>query len=400
MAATDITRRDPFSLQPTTPEQAWTVAETLVNSTFVPGAYRGKAADVFAAILYGNEIGLAQMQALNSIHMIDGKASLAAEAMLALVRQAGHQIRFIKSDATTCVVKGRRVEDKDDPDGWQQFSFTIAEAQAAGLTVKKLSRKTGKPVDGNWQLYPADMLRWRAVTRLCKAVFSDAIRGLSGLEEIQDLASEDSNGLVAAQLTQVQGPKRTITASSGDVDAKPKPPARPRRQRTPRGQTPAAVVAVEATVVDAELIEDPPPDPITAAQVKAIQAALHEAGVTERTDRLEFLTSMTGRRITSTKDLTKAEASAVYDHLASPPAVDETASPATEPQRQGLGRLIRELGLGAEEGLAVYAEVTGRTVPSTSDLTFEEANQVHSRLLDMIASAKRKGATDATHNQS
>jgi hypothetical protein len=53
----------------------------------------------------------------------------------------------------------------------------------------------------------------------------------------------------------------------------------------------------------------------TTAQCTAIAVALSNHGVRTRTHRLEIVSRLAGRDLTSTKDLTKAEASSILDHL-------------------------------------------------------------------------------------
>ena len=73
-------------------EVNWKTAQKIANTPFVPSAFRGKPEAVFAAILYGAELGIGPMQSLNCIHVIEGKPSMAPELMRALVAKAGHRI--------------------------------------------------------------------------------------------------------------------------------------------------------------------------------------------------------------------------------------------------------------------------------------------------------------------
>ena len=55
---------------------------------------------VLAALMSGAERGLGPMESLRSIHVIEGKPTLSAEAMRALVLAAGHDIEIVESTAT------------------------------------------------------------------------------------------------------------------------------------------------------------------------------------------------------------------------------------------------------------------------------------------------------------
>lgn len=148
--------------------QEWTIIEricdTVANSGVVPPAYRGKRADVMAAVLYGRELGLAPMTALQSIHMIEGRPSLSAVAQLGLVRRLGHEVVPTEQSTTVASCKARRAGTEE----WSVFSFTWADAEAARLTNKD-----------NWKKYPAAMLWARCATLCCRALFSDVLMGVA-----------------------------------------------------------------------------------------------------------------------------------------------------------------------------------------------------------------------------
>ena len=66
---------------------------------------------------------------------------------------------------------------------------------------------------------------------------------------------------------------------------------------------------------DAEVVEpDPTPEPITAAQLKALHTLLSKNDM-DRDAAIAWFCQRTDRDITSSKDLTKAEASGLIDAL-------------------------------------------------------------------------------------
>jgi hypothetical protein len=177
---------------------------------------------------------------------------------------------------------------------------------------------------------------------------------------------------------------------------------------------------VDAEVIDAEVVDEDPapagdPEPITGPQLKALQALLAENRVIGQANRHQFLSKELGRKVTSTKQVTKQEAGWLIDGLSGgdqwerPPEPEPGPGPepgpelepepepgpdppATPEQVKGLGTLIKKLNLGAAEGLALYRAVAGRDVPSTKDLSIDEAMRVHSALLAMIEDRKREEA--------
>jgi hypothetical protein len=61
--------------------------------------------------------------------------------------------------------------------------------------------------------------------------------------------------------------------------------------------------------------QKPPPPPVSAKQLGLIGKLFTDAGVTDRAARLKIVSDVVGRTLTTSKDLTVAEASALIDHL-------------------------------------------------------------------------------------
>lgn len=137
-------------------------AAILAKSGVVPQAYRGKPDDIIAAALYGREVGWGITTALTHIHLIQGRPSLSAQGMCALVRARGHSIGGGMND-TEATVTGKR----NDTGDTMTVTWTIAMAKTAGLAGKD-----------TWKQYPAAMLWARAVSQLCRSLFADVILGL------------------------------------------------------------------------------------------------------------------------------------------------------------------------------------------------------------------------------
>lgn len=123
-------------------------------------------ATLFAVVRYGELFGFPPAVALSKIDVIEGRVEPRYDALLGLCMEAGHSVRWGPCDATTATVKVRRLEDRDDPDpdAWQAFTFTIADAELAGLVGKD-----------NWKKYPADMLRSKAVKRMVRLACPDVL---------------------------------------------------------------------------------------------------------------------------------------------------------------------------------------------------------------------------------
>lgn len=283
-----------------------TLATQIADTDFVPKGLRGNPAAVTAAVLYGREVGLGPMAALQSINVVHGKPSISAEMMRALVLQAGHELEFTDSTATRCVVRGRR----GGSTAWTEATFTFDEAKAAGLTGS----------NQNYRTRPAEMLVARATTRLCRRLFADVIHGLWSAEEADDYAAEETTSAGVAGAPVVTG-KRTaqrktrtkpVTAAIAPAPADTAPP------------TPATT---DLPPLPGDHHDEPEPDTVaelvTTKQLTAIATATGAVGYTDRTDKLRLCAWLVGRDLTSSKDLSKREAAQVLDVLAQAQATDD-----------------------------------------------------------------------------
>lgn len=179
-------------------ESSWKLAQRVNTTPFVPKAMQGKPEHVLACVLYGRELGLGPMQALNSIHVIEGRAAASPELMRALVASAGHRIDITENTNEACSMKGIRV----DTGAEATVRWTVEDAKLAGLTGKD-----------NWRKYPRAMLAARCTSELCRLLFPDVIAGLSYTpEEIQSI----SNSAVEAPVEQIE--EAVIVASHGSPD--------------------------------------------------------------------------------------------------------------------------------------------------------------------------------------
>ena len=113
------------------------LAKTICNTEMVPMAFRGAWDKVMAAFMRGYELGLGPMQSLDSFNVIEGKVGLGAEAMRALIIEAGHQIILEEvyggEDGTTVTAIDAACRRSDwAPDMWRTFSFYMQDALHAG----------------------------------------------------------------------------------------------------------------------------------------------------------------------------------------------------------------------------------------------------------------------------
>ena len=160
--------------------------DVLAKSTLVPPNLRGKPNDLMVITLTARELQIPPMMALTKVHVIDGRPTLSAELMLALVLRAGHHMKIVEQSESRAVVECRRRGDHGEP---AYFSFTIEDAMRANLPDQKLKWAGPKdnrkkvPNSGVWYEYPKAMLTARTISMACRATFPDVLMGVTYVPE-------------------------------------------------------------------------------------------------------------------------------------------------------------------------------------------------------------------------
>jgi hypothetical protein len=306
------------------------LAERIANTDFVPKAVRGNPAAILAAVLYGHEIGLEPMQSLSTIHVIEGRPTLSAEAMRSLILREGHTLTVEEATPHRATIAGKRLGDTIT----SRVTWTIDDAKRA--------RIAGRP---NWQAYPRQMLVARATAELARQLFADVIRGYAATEELADVIEgelvEDAVQGAAAK------PKPTTRRRSRTTAAKPEPPATPEpplepgepAEPEPSGEPEPLEPEPEVSRQEPELeqpietiagptpFEPPaegepepaPPDPPNPAALRKMFALFGEKGPTERDHRLEYCNAVVGRLIGSSTELTALDVTRIIEALEAEP---------------------------------------------------------------------------------
>lgn len=186
-------------------DEAFTLADRVAKSGLVPQAYRNKPADTAIAMLYGAEMGMPPMSSLQRVVVINGKPTMDAQGMTALIRQAGHSVTGEMS-STVAKVTGKRGDTGDT----MTVTYTIEDAKTADLV------KRGSP----WEKFAEDMLWARAVSRLGRRLFADVLLGVSYVPEEME-AVVASNGHAPADPVDPQptiDKARTVRKPPGSPD--------------------------------------------------------------------------------------------------------------------------------------------------------------------------------------
>jgi hypothetical protein len=223
-------------------DELYRQAKVLAETELVPKALQGNAEAIVLVGTYGAELGIPLTTSLQQIDVIEGKPSPSAQLRVALIRRAGHEIRWGETSDQRAVIFGRRREYRGDPAGWVRVEWTIDQARRAGLldlwvekwkneagqgakpkwklearlTIKRgddggfVTADLGEPLpewarqqvrDGrikskdNWQKWTPDMLRARAATTLSRMEFSDVLAALGMPEDDHDSPFDAGDGL-------------------------------------------------------------------------------------------------------------------------------------------------------------------------------------------------------------
>jgi len=292
--------------RPLTPaEVSWKTAQRIANTPFVPTAFRGKPESVFAAVLYGEELGLGPMQSLNSIHVIEGKPSMSPELMRGLVARAGHRIDVKESSGDKVTLWGKRADTGSEA----TVSWSMKDAQLAGLAGR-----------GAWKTYPRAMLLARATSELCRMLFADVVAGLSYTpEEAASIAGSEWNEVPVDPLQ-----------NAPEVTLLPEPPT-----TAPNQPDEPVQVIVETSwdeafpgseIVDAEVLEDQRPETLypnevddmnlaSPKQIGLARALLREWGIVNKAESINLAEMVLNRTVRSLADMDKKEISRFIKHL-------------------------------------------------------------------------------------
>lgn len=291
------------------------LAKQLAGTPFV-GPFRGKPAEVFGAILYGHELHLAPLQALQALDSIDGRPTLKAEALRALFFRDGHRLEVIAWDDKKCTVRAERRDGLSSV----EVTYTIGDAQIAGLANKR-----------NWRTSPKSMLYARATAMAIKAVAPDIALGI----DLSDDVVQQPPSRSATTVVQVEQmpPTRVVDAAVAPEAPDPAPAS------TPAMNALRAVLPEAADIIEGTIEPDPEPERrmITRPQLRKIGALIgdlerQEGRKIDRDERRWLIADMAGiadpGSLASANDLTAEQASAAIDTLTARLTVED---PPVEP---------------------------------------------------------------------
>ena len=177
------------------------MAEMVAKSDMVPKNFKDKPSNIFIAWEYGYALGMSLSQCLQDIGIVHGKPALYGDGLMALA--LGHpDCESITEhpiiDSKTGIVSGYSCTIKRRGHDAHTKIFTLQDAEQAKLINKS------QP-DSAWMKYPQRMLQMRARGFCIRDKFSDALRGIKSVEELE--GEEDYT--IEGTATLIKGPSQT-----------------------------------------------------------------------------------------------------------------------------------------------------------------------------------------------
>lgn len=286
--------------------QVYEIAKALSTTSFVPASMRDKPQEITGAILFGRELNLDPMTALQTINIIQGRPTLTANAMRGLAMANGVRFRLDEATETRCVMSAVPPGSSE----WTTVSWTIDQARKLDLLKKD-----------NWKNQPGAMLIARATSQLCRLVAANILIGAPySTEEIRD------QPVSAVPAIEPEKPKLRQVKRQPVPDPPQYPEPEP--ERVPINDVPDyatghqdnPVKEIGYSTIDDEKRTQPEgpverPDAVTAKTRAALMAKFGEFGLRNRNERLDVVSKILNREIVTVNQITEKEAHDVLDIL-------------------------------------------------------------------------------------
>lgn len=195
---------NPVSLMPSSFDAKLKMAQTLVKSGMLPQGLN-TAEKVCVALEWGHELQLSPMVAVNNIAVINGKPTLSADLMGALVRRSpeygGIEWTCQTDEKAECIITRVLPSGKEEK---YTSTFTIEDAKIAGLASKDV-----------WRKYPRRMLKHRCMSYGLRDVFPDLLAGIYETEEAESITYKEPT---ESELRDVTPPTAGFEPSTENTD--------------------------------------------------------------------------------------------------------------------------------------------------------------------------------------
>ena len=203
-----------------------------------------------ALMLVAQSEGLHPARAALEYHIIQGRPSLKADAMLSRFQNAGGKVAWLSY--TDDDVTG---EFSHPSGGSVKIQWTMAMANKAGLTKNP-----------TWKQYPRAMLRARCISEGIRTVYPGVSVGIYTPEEVQDFAPQPERDITPAPTPMPEKVKQAAAAKRQPVTIEAEPVRQPR-------QSARGTVSGDPMEGDLSDIGTPDPSRPTADQMEKLKSA-------------------------------------------------------------------------------------------------------------------------------
>lgn len=221
------------ALIPTSIEEAFRVAKAVSMAGMAP---RGMDTPekCLIAIMSGAEVGLAPMQSIQNIAVINNRPCIWGDAVIGVVRASGKS-KYIKEwvegegDQMVAFCETLRAGETEPV----SRSFSVDDARKAGLwqTEARVTRKARNggnyetDNDSPWFKHPKRMLAMRARSYCLRDTYADVLKGLQIREEVEDYQGPDNAKDVTPARSEMADryskPVQKETAETSDAETVP-----------------------------------------------------------------------------------------------------------------------------------------------------------------------------------
>lgn len=277
-AVAKIDNGKPALYNPAAFDQIWRASKLFASSDLVPTAYKGKPENCFIAIEMADRMGISPFAMLQSLVIIQGKPSMEAKLIIALVNDSG-----IFADPLEYEIVG------GDPHAQDYKVRCFATMKKTGkvcygpwITYQMVKGEGWLDKGGSkWKTMPSIMYMYRAASFFAKVYCPNITMGMQTREEMEDItpvnitperqpapalvaplaketqdvqeqANQDAPALVAPQTEAVIQDAEIVTGEevvntiTGEV-TEPPPQPKPEPAKVTRKNRPAPEVAPQAT---------------------------------------------------------------------------------------------------------------------------------------------------------
>lgn len=160
-------------------EQLQRVAKLFAASKLIPEPYQNNIPDCFIALHMAHKLKVDPMYLMQHSYVLRGKPAIDGQLASSLLTNSGRYKNGVeyryegKGDALTCYAYGIKASDGAK----EEVGVSLDQAKKAGWYTR----------NQNWQLFPEQMLAYRAVMFLARRYCPHILGGMSDIEELKDI---------------------------------------------------------------------------------------------------------------------------------------------------------------------------------------------------------------------